>query len=519
VSARRRAAGCVLLVGAGPGDPDLITLRGVAALRRADVVLHDDLAHPALLDFAPASARCIDVGKRGHDSRKPSQSDINQLLVEHAQAGRCVVRLKGGDPFVFGRGGEEASACAAAGVPFEVVPGVSSALGAPAFAGIPLTDRRFAASFAVLTGHSAPARPGDRERFERLATGADTLVVLMAMKNLAQLVDRLLAAGRDPETPAAVVMRGSLADQRVVEAPLVRLAEAARAEGLAAPAAVVVGDVVRLRESLRWWEEKPLFGTRVLVTRAAEQADDLVTRLRDQGADPVVVPMIRLEAPLDASALDGALAGYASYDAVVFTSSNAVRFVAERARERGVDLGSAGVRVLCIGPATARAALSAGIPVQLTASSPRGDAESLLKEICDFLPPEGRAFLLPHSDIAGDGLREGLREAGARVDAVVAYRTVRPEVDAAWLREELVSGQVRVLTFTSPSTVRHLFELLDDAAREALRHCTIAAVGPTTAAALRQLGHPPQVVPERPGMEELVAALARHVRERREGDE
>jgi uroporphyrinogen III methyltransferase/synthase len=261
-------AGRVILVGAGPGDPELITVRGAAWLREADAVVYDALASTELLDLAPAGALRIDVGKRGHDAPTRPQPEINALLVRLASEGKTVVRLKGGDPFVFGRGGEEASACAAAGIAFEVVPGISSAVGALAYAGIPLTDRRHSASFAVATGHKDPTAVARETRWEALGRAADTLVILMGMRNLESIVERLLAGGADPGTPAAIVMEGALPTQRVLEAPLGELARRAREAGLGAPAVVVVGNVVRLRPELAWFERRPLFGMRVLVSRA-----------------------------------------------------------------------------------------------------------------------------------------------------------------------------------------------------------------------------------------------------------
>ncbi|HXV37763.1 MAG TPA: uroporphyrinogen-III C-methyltransferase, partial [Myxococcota bacterium] len=293
MSERKRERGCVYLVGAGPGDPDLITLRGAAVLRDADAVVYDALASRELLQLAPDDAELIDVGKRGHEETPRSQAEIDALLVRLARQGKRVVRLKGGDPFVFGRGGEEASACAQAGVAFEVVPGVSSALAAPAYAGIPITDRRYAASFAVVTGHKDPTRVTQETRWHELATAADTLVILMGMRNLESIVARLLEGGCDPAKPSAAIMNGTLPSQRVVVAPLADLATAVREAQLGAPSALVVGDVVRLRDSLAWFEARPLFGARVLVTRAREQAHELACALRAAGAEPVLAPMIR----------------------------------------------------------------------------------------------------------------------------------------------------------------------------------------------------------------------------------
>jgi len=520
----RRGKGKLILVGAGPGDPDLITLRGVMALGSADVVLYDELASEELLRFAGEHTECVNVGKRGHDSPTLPQADINALIVERAGSGDTVVRLKGGDPFVFGRGGEEASACVEVGIPYEVVPGVSSSVGALAYAGIPITDRRHAASFAVVTGHKDPTRAAQATRWGEIARGVDTLVILMGMRNLPEIIEQILAGGRDPQTPAAAVHKGTLGTQEVVVAPLCELVTRVAEAGLRAPAAVVVGEVVRLRETLAWWEKTPLFGKRVLVTRAREQASELASALRAAGAEPVVMPMIRLAPPASYADLDRALERLSEYDAIVFASSNAVRFFADRARElgRGEDTRAAfgggdafsglAARVLCVGPQTARAAVEAGFAVHLTASG-RGDAEALLEELMATLSPKGRRFLIPKSDIARKVMPEGLRAAGAVVDAVETYRNVRAEVDSGLLRSWLVQGELEVLTFTSPSAVRNFFSLLDPAARRAVSRCLVVAVGHTTGSALANEGFPAQVIPERPGALEMVSALVAYIGE------
>jgi uroporphyrinogen III methyltransferase/synthase len=506
-------SGRVVLLGAGPGDPDLLTLRGAALLRNADVVVYDSLVARELLDLAPAHAERVDVGKRSHDAVTGTQEEIQRLLVERARAGKLVVRLKGGDPFVFGRGGEEASACRAAGVAFEVVPGVTSALAAPAFAGIPLTDRRHAASFAVVTGHRDPGRPWTSIRFDQIATGADTLVILMGMKNLAKITETLIAHGRAAQTPAAVVMEGGTPRQRVVTAPLGEIAERAREAGLAAPAVVVVGDVVRLRDEIGWWERAPLFGRRVLVTRPAEQAEDWAAELRAAGAEPVCVPMIATRAAASDSV---ELPPADALDAVVLTSANAARHLAELVAARGGDVARWPARVLCVGAATAAAARRSGFAAPEVPAT-RADAHSLLAALGDVLPPAGRRFLLPRGSLARADLADGLRAAGAHVDAPVVYETVPAEVDAAALRAALVAGEIDALSFASPSAADRFADCLDDAARAAVRRAVVAAIGDTTGEALRRRGLLPQVVPERAGARALVEALAAHFAAQRGG--
>jgi len=503
--------GRVLLVGAGPGDPELLTLRGARALARADVVLYDQLATEELLDLVPDHAILVNVGKRGHEAPTRTQADIDVLLVEHARAGRTVVRLKGGDPLVFGRGGEEASACAAAGIPFEVVPGVTAAIAALAYAGIPVTDRRYSASFAVVTGHNDPSRPAQQTRWRELGSAVDTLVILMGMRNLPGLVAELIAGGRSPETPAAAVMQGSLPEQRTCVSTLGRLPEAVREAGLGAPATIVIGDVVRLREGLSWWERQPLFGRRVLVTRAREQAAELSAALRAAGAAPVVVPMIELgpiEDPAGRRRISEGLEQLDRYHALVFTSSNAVRFFT---RALAVRAGAgarpaAGTRVFCIGERTAQAALRAGLPVHVVASG-RSDAEALLAQLLQALRGEGERVLIPRSEIGRTVIADGLQEAGARVDSIAFYTNRRPAIDVEALRRSLRAEELFALTFTSPSTVDHFVDCLDEAARMAAGRCIIAAIGRTTAKRLEALGLPPQVVPDHPDVDALVAGL------------
>jgi len=508
-----RAIGKVILVGAGPGASDLITLRGVRALRSADAVVYDALSPPELLAIAPAGAELINVGKRGHDPPTRSQEEINELLVELARAGKRVVRLKGGDPFVFGRGSEEATVCYDAGIPFEVIPGITSSIAALTYAGIPVTDRRYSASFAVVTGHRDPTRVREKIRWEGLAASADTLVILMGMSNLEEIVGHLLAGGRKPKTPAAVVMEGTTARQRVVVAPLSKLVKRARKAGLGAPAAVVVGDVVKLRESLAWFERLPLFGKRVLVTRTAEQSVTLRDTLQEAGAEAVVIPMIRIEPIRESPEIDAAFAELAECDVLLLTSANAARHLAARAEERGADLSGLRADVVCVGPATAAAALEVGFPVDRVPVS-RFDAEGMLEEIRRELPPAGRRFLLPRAAKTREVLPAGLREAGARVDTVAVYRTVPAEVDWKELGEQLMQGELDVLTFASPSAVRHFFGGLDAGAREAAGRCIVATIGPVTAAAVRAEGIEPEVVPERAEAGALVEALAEHAARR-----
>ncbi len=505
-------SGRVILVGAGPGDPDLITVRGAAALGRAEVVVYDALSPPELLDLAPVAAERINVGKRGHDDPRRVQEEINAILIDHARQGRTVVRLKGGDPFVFGRGGEELSACVAAGVAFEVIPGVSSALAAPAFAGIPVTDRRYAASFAVVTGHKDPTQVSRELAWGEIARSVDTFIVLMGMRNLEEIVERVLSNGPPPNTPAAAIMWGSVPRQRVVEATLGELVKHVREAGLGAPAAIVVGNVVRLRKELRWYDDLPLLGLRVAVTRAATQSASLASALLGRGADPVLLPMIRTEPPRDWKPLDAALSEMSAFDTVIFTSQNGVQATAQRAARLGVA-PSAFFRVACVGDQTAAAARAAGFVVAVTPED-RFDAQGLLETLRRQGDLAGQRILIAGAERGRDILPEGLREAGAEVESVAAYRTVPAEVDSVQLSERLCAGNLDVLTFASPSAVKAFYGSLDADARSAASRCIVAALGEATASALGARGVSPEVKPARATVEEWVEALARYVSER-----
>ena len=519
MTADRKPPGRVWLVGAGPGDPGLITVRGAAVLREADAVVYDALASPELLQLASPEAERFNVGKRGHEEITRSQGEINALLVRLAREGKKVVRLKGGDPFVFGRGGEEATACVEAGVVFEVIPGISSAVAALAYAGIPITDRRHSASFAVVTGHKDPTRVSKETRWRELATAADTLVILMGMRNLESVVGHLLEGGCAASKPAAAVMNGTLPSQRVVVAPLAELVQKVRDAKFGAPCAVVVGDVVQLRDSLAWFEKRPLFGSRVLVTRAAGQSGEMLSALRELGAEAVVVPMIRLAPPEDLSDLDAALGRLARYDALLFTSANAVRFLTARAEEIGCSTLEDAPPVACVGPVTAEAARRAGFSVVLVPEEGRRDAGGLLEAVSKRWSPRGRHFLLPQAEVARPVLAEGLQQGGASVDEVTVYRTLAAEVDADALRAQLRDRKLDAITFTSPSTVEHFAALLDEESRKAAADCTVAAIGPVTADALRRLGLAPDWVPDEPTVRALVEGLAVCMGREPEGEE
>ena len=502
VGVRATAPGTVFLVGAGPGDPELITVAGLAALRRADVVVYDRLAAPALLREAPEGAALINAGK-APGAHALGQEAINALLAEQALAGRTVVRLKGGDPFLFGRGGEEALYLRERGIPFRVIPGVTSALAAPACAGIPVTHRGVAGSVLIATGHEAADGRGATPAWEAMARAADTLVFLMGVERLAAITEQLVRAGRPAHQPAALVRWGSTPKQVVLTATLGTIAGAARERGLQPPAALVVGDVVALRERLAWFETLPLFGARVLVTRTRAQASGLVARLRSLGAVPLEFPAIACEPLMDTTSLDGALSALSEQDWVVFTSQNGVAAAMDRLSALGRDARAfAGTRVCAIGPATAQTLAQRGLRADLVPNR-FTTAEVLAALLAAGV--DGKRILLLRADIAPPELAEGLQAAGAGVTSIAAYRTTRGGVPGAELRRLLANG-LDIVTFTSSSTVTHLREALAGDT-SALGNALIAAIGPVTAATARAAGLRVDIEAEAHTIDGLIAAL------------
>ncbi len=501
------SVGHVWLVGAGPGDPGLVTAAGLAALRRAEVVLYDRLAPAELLDEAP-HALLVDCGK-APGRQALTQEQIHAALIEHARAGRRVVRLKGGDPYVFGRGGEEAAALAEAGVPWTVVPGVTSAIAGLAAAGIPVTQRGVAASFAVVAGHEDPASPGSGVDWARLARGADTLVVLMGVGRLAEIAATLVAGGRDPRTPAALVQEATTAAQRVVEAPLSAIAEAAERAVVRPPAVLVVGEVVRLRERLATATRGPLAGRRVLVARTRRQGGALAEALRAEGAIPVLLPAIELQRRVDPAAADAALAALreGAYRWCVLTSANAVDALLALLLGRGADARAlAGARICAIGPATAEALAARGLRADLVPAEAEGAAaaSAIAREAGPSLA--GARVLLPRAEGAHPALPAALRAAGARLDELTLYFAAPPAEAPPEALALLRAGAIEVVTLTSSSTARNLVALLGgDLA--SLAGAVVACIGPRTAETARELGLAPHVVAEEHTVPGLVAAL------------
>ncbi len=496
----------VYLVGAGPGDPKLLTIKGRECLERADVVFYDALANPVLLDLAPDHAELLYVGKRSAAHAVP-QEEMNERLVEAAEAGKTVVRLKGGDPFIFGRGGEEAERLREAGVPFEIVPGIPSPIAGPAYAGIPLTHRDHASSVAFVTGHERAEKTESTVSLGAIGAAVDTVAILMGTARITGIVAELVQGGRSPDTPVALVQWGTRPYQRTLVSTLKDVASDMAKAGMGSPAIILVGDVVGLRDTLAWFDTKPLFGRRIVVTRAREQASSLVSLLSDAGADVIEFPTIKTEPAEDVGALDDALSVISARSWVVFTSANSVRYVWERLDALGRDSRTlAGVRVAAIGPATEAALVSHGICPDFVA--PRSRSEGVVEDIGDV---SGADILVPRADKGRAELVDGLREVGATVTPVTAYRTVPDGAGADRVAQFLANDEVDAVTFTSGSTVENFMDALPgDESRRAVKDVCIAAIGPVTATAAKERGLAVTVEADSASVESLSEALIRH---------
>ncbi len=500
--------GIVYLVGAGPGDPGLLTLKGRDCLAAADIVIYDYLANAALLDFAPAAAERIYAGKQAN-RHTLSQDEINDLLVEKAREGKTVVRLKGGDPFLFGRGSEEAAALRDAGIPYVVVPGVTSAIAVPAYAGIPITHRGLASTVTIATGHEDPAKPESALNWGALAA-SDTLVLLMGVGNLPEIVANLRSGGRAAETPIALIRWGTKSEQETIVATLDTIESVLhdRPTPFLPPAIIVVGEVVRLRDQLRWFDNDPLFGRRVLVTRSRERASELSDRLIASGAIPIELPALSVEA-LHAPDLDATLRQLDRYDWICFSSAVGVSLTVARLAVLGVPKAILAARqVAVIGPATERAATTAGLPV---AYRPE---QFVAEALADGLPVRrGECVLLALAEGARPVLKERLRQRGAAVDQVAVYRTAPGERDVAALQEALAPG-IHAATFASSSTVQNFSDLAVQSGHngpaQALQGAVVACIGPVTAATAREVGLAVDVVATEHSVPGLVDALRAH---------
>ena len=493
------APGIVYLVGAGPGDPGLMTIRSLDLIVAADVILHDRLIPRDALAAARPDAEILYVGKEPGEASVP-QDGIEQLLIDRARQGKIVVRLKGGDPFVFGRGGEEAEALAEAGIPFEIVPGITAGVAAPAYAGIPVTHRDDASAVAFVTGHEDPEKEDSALDYEALASFPGTLVFYMGVKALPRIAEALIAAGRDASEPAAVVERGTLPRQRTVTSTLEGIAAAAEAGGIAPPAVTVVGPVAARREQIGWLERRPLHGRRIVVTRARAQASELARRLDALGAEPIELPAIRIEPRIDSDDVRRAVESLHAYALVCLTSSNGVNLLFEAMAAQGRDARAlANASVAAIGSGTEAALASYGVIADIVPD--RFVAEELV-EALDALQLQGKPVLVARAAEGREVLPDALRRKGAEVDVVTLYETVAEEPDPDALER---ARDADFITFTSSSTVRNYFEAagkngVPDGAR-------IVSIGPVTSQTIREAGLSVDVEAQRHDIAGLVEAL------------
>ena len=501
--------GKVYLVGAGPGDPGLITMRGRYLLEKAEVLVYDYLASKRLLRYVPANARFVYAGKRGGVKHTHTQEEINQMLVDFALEGKTVVRLKGGDPFIFGRGGEEVETLARNNIEFEVVPGVTSATAAATYAGIPITHRGYTASVAFITGHEDPTKESSNIDWSKIATGIGTIVVYMGIKNLPNIVSNLIDHGRSPDTPVAVVRWASTPEQKSVVGTLATIANIVADAGIKPPALIVIGEVVNLRDTIDWFEKRELFGKRIIVTRTREQASELVASLEENGASCYECATINIEPVEDYYILDEAIERIDEYHWLLFTSLNGVKYFFRRLFEKGLDARDLkGPDIGVVGKSTADLLLEYGINADLIPPVFTGEglAESLLDQ-----GVEGRNVLIPRAVEGRELLPETLRGGGAQVTIAPIYQNVPPEGRREELRAELESGEVDMVTFTSSSTVRNFLTMVDAADQEELERLmtgvSIAAIGPITAKTVSDSGLKVEVQPERHTIEAMVEEI------------
>ncbi len=498
------STGKVYLIGAGPGDPGLITLKAKECIERADVVVYDYLASPFLLEYARKDAQIIYVGKKGGDHTL-TQDKINQLLVDKAKQGMTVARLKGGDPFVFGRGGEEAQELLAAGAAYEVIPGVTSAISAPAYAGIPVTHREHTPFVSFITGHEDPTKPNTSMQWDVFARSNATLVFLMGVKNLANIVGKLMEHGKAADTPIALVRWGTTSRQQTVTGTLETIVDRVRQAGLKSPAIIVVGPVVSLREELAWFDKKPLFGKKIVVTRARAQASGLTAKLTHLGAHCIEIPTIRIKAPDDTLPLRSAIENIDQYEWLVLTSVNGVKYFFDTLFDMGRDVRVLGhLKFACIGPVTKERLADYGIISDILPETYR--AESVV-EAFGQTSVKGKRILLPRAMQARTILPEELTKMGARVDEVTAYETVLDDSEKDTLVNLLENNKIDCVTFTSSSTVSNFISLLNEADVRLMSGVTVASIGPITSETANDLGLPVDIEADPYTIPGLVDAL------------
>lgn len=525
--------GIVYLAGAGPGDIGLLTVKGMRCLQKAEVVIYDFHLNAQILNYINHDAEFIYAGKRG-GHHTMTQDEINAAIVEKAKEGKIVCRLKGGDPFVFGRGGEEAQVLANEGISFEIVPGISSAVAAPAYAGIPLTHRLYSSSFAVIPGYEDTTKEASSIDWAKLATGVGTLVFLMAVKNIDLLAEKLIENGRSPDTPVAVIRWGTRPDQKTLVSTLKDIAKLVKEKDIRPPAVTIVGDVVNLREELNWYEKKPMFGHRVLVTREHSEGFE---SLEDLGAEVIQFSTVEIAPPESWDSLDRAIDTIESYDWLIFTSANGVRYFFSRMFEKDRDIRELkGLKICAIGTKTEASIRKFGMKVDLVPEdfNAEGLIEAFTKEVGSqnsppLLPPlskggqeggndselrtpnpellKGIRFLLPRAEVAREIFPDKVRELGGIIDVPVAYRAVRPEVHGKRLKRFLKEGRITIATFTSAATFNNFREIFKDDSDELLKGVAIAVIGPVTARAVEKAGLKVEIMPRESTIEALVEEI------------
>lgn len=493
--------GKVFIVGAGPGDIGLITVKGLKYLKKAEVVIYDFHLNAQILNYINHNAEFIYAGKRG-GHHTMTQDEINRTIVEKAKEGKVICRLKGGDPFVFGRGGEEAEALASEGIEFEIVPGVSSAVAAPAYAGIPLTHRLYSSSLTIVPGYEDTTKEESSINWDALAKGAGTIVFLMAVKNISMVCRKLIENGKSQDTPVAVIRWGTRSDQKTIVSNLEDIARMVEEKDIRPPAVMVVGEVVKLRENLKWYENKPLFGQRVLVTR---EHSDSFEALEELGAEVIEFSTIKIVPPENWGELDAAIDKIESYNWLIFTSTNGVKFFFKRLFERERDIRDLkGIKICSIGEKTASFIKSYGIKVDLVPE--KFNAEGLIESLTDN-GLKGLRFLLPRAEEAREVFPEKVRELGGEIDVATAYRAVKPEVHGKRLRRFLKEGKISIATFTSAATFNNFMSIMEDDALGLLRGVAIAVIGPVTARAVEKAGLKVSIMPEEATIEAMIKSI------------
>ncbi|MBU1625766.1 uroporphyrinogen-III C-methyltransferase [bacterium] len=487
--------GKVYLIGAGPGDPELITVKGIRCIGESDVIVYDNLANSKLLEYCKQSAEKVYMGKR-KGAHSFTQDEINEYLVKRAKEGLIIGRLKGGDPFMFGRGGEEVLYLVENDIPFEIVPGITSALAAPIYAGIPPTHRDFASSLAIITGHESPLKDETAIKWDKISTGADTLIFLMGMTKLSEIVDNLINNGRPIDTPCALIRNGTYPEQKTLIGTLGNIVELSINENFKPPVVIIVGQVVGLRDKMNWFESKPLFGKRIVVTRARSQASSFFLELEKLGASVLEYPTIKIISPESWVEVDKALQNLGDYQWVIFTSVNGVTFFFDRLKEIGKDSRSLHQAKICaIGPATAEILKRFNLEVDIRPDEYRAEGiiEALVSE-----EVKGKKILIPRAKEAREILPEELSRLGARVDVIPIYRTVKDDTDVNLIISEIEGGLLDVITFTSSSTVVNFFESFDGVGiPKGLEDVVIACIGPITRDKVEKYGFQVSIMPEK----------------------